>query len=259
MLTENCDSYMNAPSQQVKKDICDHIIKIVRGRFLRLDVDRSCWIEIDDETARTKVAQAFQYRQRRQIQKELPFGKNNGQIQKEPPFGKNNDIPLVNRKRKLSAAASLSSDNGSSAMYQSMQIPQPFEFDATPVTLDELRWVLGSQSSLPQQQQPQQQHYWQQQPNEQIFHQSSSGANTLSSDHISYCDDYAIGMPATMISRQNEEMQQFYQPNNEMNDYFERMRKNAISLPPAVTHPDITASFPMQSQLQQQANQFSEE
>jgi hypothetical protein len=241
---------MNAPTQQAKKDTCDHIVKMIRGRFLRLDVDRSCWVEIDDETARTKVAQAFQYRQRRHIQK-------------DPPDGPSDDSPKKDRKRKLSTASFLP-DHSNPAMYQSMRIPQPFELDSTTVTLDELRWVLGSQSSLPQHQPPQQQQHWQQQqpqPHQHLFHQSTSGQNTLSCDSLVYSEDYAIGMPATMRSRQDEQIQQLVQPINEMNSYVERMRHNAMPLGSTAMHSHSTANFPMQSRCQPQANllQFQED
>jgi hypothetical protein len=239
---------MNAPTQQEKKDACDRIVKMVRGRFLRLDVDRNCWVEIDDETARTKVAQAFQYRQRRRVQKETPDGLIN-------------EAPREKRKRKLSVASFLPDQNSSPSLYQSMRIQQPLVFDNSTVTLDELRWVLGSQPSLPPQQPPQQQEYWQQQPHQQVFHQPNVGTNLMPSDHLEYCDDYAIGMPATMRSRQNDSIQHTFPPINEMGAYVERMCQNAMSLTSAIAHTDNTGSFPMQARYQQRANslQFPQE
>ena len=236
MITENCVSYMNAPSQQAKKDTCDHIVKMVRGRFLRLDVDRSCWIEIDDETARTKVAQAFQYRQRRQTPK-------------EPPGCSNHDTYKKDRKRKLSVASFLPDHCNPATYHHNMRIPQTSDFENTAVSLDELRWVLGSQSSLPQQQQQ----HWQQQQ-QQVFLHSNSEGTTFSGDNPTYSEEYAIGMPATMRSRQNEQIQQLTQPLNQINEYVERMRHSAVSQNVPQTHPGTNASFQMQPRFNQQAN-----
>lgn len=236
MITEHCDSYMNATTQKAKKETCDRIIQMVRGRFLRFDIDRSCWVEIDDETARTKVAQAFQYRQRRQIQKEAPDGISH-------------DSPSKGRKRKLSVASFLP-DQSSVATYHNMRIPQPLDVDNSAVTLDELRWVLGIQSSLPQQQSRQQQEL----QHQQLFHQSSLNPNVFPTDNVGYGDDYAIGIPATMRSRENEHTQQVVQPINQMNDYMERMRQSAMSLAAASNNTSSTSSLLMQSRFQHQAH-----
>lgn len=236
LITENCDSYINATTQKAKKETCDRIIQMVRGRFLRFDIDRSCWIEIDDETARTKVAQAFQYRQRRQIQKEAPDTISH-------------DSPSKSRKRKLSVASFLP-DHSSVAMYQNMRIPQPLEVDNSAVTLDELRWVLGIQSSLPQQHSRQQQEL----QHQQFFHQSSLSPDVFPTDNVGYSDDYAIGIPATMRSRENEPVQQVVQPINQMNDYMERMRQSAMSLAAASNNTSSTSNLLMQSRFQHHAH-----
>ena len=72
MIKENRDSYIDASTQKEKKETCDRVIRMVRGRFLRFNPERNCWTEMDEESKRTKVAQAFQYRQRLIAQNEDP-------------------------------------------------------------------------------------------------------------------------------------------------------------------------------------------
>lgn len=67
IINQNIDRYFAVSTHQEKKDITDEIVKEIQstGRFLRYEPERKKWIRINHETARTKVAQAIQYRQRR--------------------------------------------------------------------------------------------------------------------------------------------------------------------------------------------------
>jgi hypothetical protein len=231
MVTEHCESYMNAATQQAKKETCEKIIRMVRGRFLRLDVLRKVWVEINEEAARIKVAQAFQYRQRRLNQKDSSSAVWTG-----------NDSPKKDRKRKLNPVSSVLPNHNQVAMYPSMRCQQPSDSEDNTASIDEIRWVLGMQPSLPQQQTP--------------LHHSNNAMDSFSNMNYD-ADDVAIGIPAAMRALPNEQFaHRFVQPADDFNDFMERMRRNSILSSSSANDPESTARLLRQSNFQQQQQQF---
>lgn len=247
MIKENRDSYIDASTQKEKKETCDRVIRMVRGRFLRFNPERNCWTEMDEESKRTKVAQAFQYRQRLIAQNEDPD-------EKKLTF-------LENNRKRRSSDGSFQPDHIGAAPQQNLRVPQPLQVNHNAVTLDEIRWVLGVQSSLPQQPSHQQSHqYWQRQQRQQIqqqqqiHHQSGSRPLPWPGTHLDDIDDYAIGIPASMRTSPKEQVRQLVQqPRNDMSGYFEMTRHGATSPSSADHYFNETVSLQMPLSFQQQA------
>jgi hypothetical protein len=230
MITEHCESYMNASTQLAKKESCEKIIHMVRGRFLRFDVLNKGWVEITEEAARVKVAQAFQYRQRRLNQKDSSSA-----------VWSVDDPQKKDRKRKLHSASSAAPDHNNETIYPSMRYQQPSVSEDNTVSIDEIRWVLGMQTSLPQHQPSMQQ------PSNIIESFSNVNRNI---------DDVAIGMPASMRMLPSEQyLQQLTQPAPDFTDFMERFRRNSMLSATNVDDCDSAARFLMQSHFSDHSQQ----
>jgi hypothetical protein len=221
LITENCDLYLKAPTHQAKKDVCEEILKTMSGRFLRSV--SSAWVEISEEAARIKVAQAFQYRQRRGGQ--LEGNQDDFNSQKEESYS---------RKRTAATLQATWTPLISLEAHRNMQSLESLQSGDIQVTTEEILWALGMQPSLPSQ--PVQHHL---------------------ANPISYGDDLAIGRPAATIATQMQRQYETFPPAS-MPVVADRISSLSFSsmLPSASTRTESTATSLLQAQLSHQAGQF---
>jgi hypothetical protein len=215
--------YLKAPTHQAKKDVCEEILKMMRGRFLRFVSTRNAWVEISEEAARIKVAQAFQYRQRR-----------GGQLEGNQDDIHSQKLGTYSRKRTATPVQATWPPVIYLEAHRTMQSLDTLKSGDTQITTEEILWALGMQPSLPEQQ--------------QHHHQIANP--------ISYGDDLAIGRPATTIASQKKRQYEAF-PSTSMPgvaDHNAALRLNSM-LASAATRTESTASL-LQAQLLHQSGQF---
>jgi hypothetical protein len=223
LIAENCELYLNAATHQSKKDVCESIMKLVRGRFLRFVTARNEWAQISEDAARVKIAQAFQYRQRRLSQRE------SGRI--DGGSGQESDEQI--RKRPLSPVPSIWPNRSPPGGYPTSQHTVSSESVDNYITIEEIRWALGLQPSLPEQQQP---------------NPATSRFSSMNS-----IDDFAIGRPAALSASHNpQNFQVALQSSRDVNDISSAMGFNSM-LASAAARTENTSASLMHSQSQYQS------
>lgn len=195
---------------------------MMSGRFLRFVSPRNAWVEISEEAARIKVAQAFQYRQRR-----------GGQIEGNQGDHPSQKLSSLTRKRTADTVQATWHPVINLETHRTMQSFETLSVD-TQITTDEILWALGMEPSLPENQR---QHHI--------------------SDSIHYGDDLAIGRPATTVVPQMQGQYEVFHPTSmsEVADHNSAMQFSSM-LASAATRTESTATSLLQAQLSHQAGRL---